>query len=109
MAAAPGPVRLAGGARLSRCVAAASGQSDLVNVGSLLTGVADDLAGRAGRERRAATELGYLIGAVRLGAAHATGVADELVRRIERPAAPLVAGPERAALDVGIRAGRSHG
>lgn len=104
--AAPGPVRLPGGTRLSDCVARATNDAELQQVGFSLTPVADDLAEAATPE--SALQLGYLLGAVRQGAARSNGVALELVRRMENTitfdAPALIAAVRR-----GERAGEAGG
>ena len=79
--AAPEPVRLADGTRLSECVARAGDDAELQMVGFAFTPVADRLGERATRE--AAVQLGYLVGAVRRGASRSNGIHVELVRRME--------------------------
>src|SRR5687768_15191928 len=61
LATAPGPVRLADGTPLSRCVSAARDDADLQSFGVIATRVADRLADQGGGA--AALQLGYLIGA----------------------------------------------
>ena len=108
LARAPAPVRLADGTALSACVAAARDIGELQSFGVIMTTVADRLAGRAARDRRAALRLGYLIGAARKGAAHSEGVPNELVHRLEVSARRLPDGAD-AQLQRGIRAGTSDG
>lgn len=81
LAAAPGPVALPDGTRLSECVAQAGDDAELQLLGFTLTPVADRLSERA--TRAAAVQLGYLVGAVRRGSARSNGIHAELVRRIE--------------------------
>ena len=104
--AAPGPVRLADGTRLSDCVADADDDGELQEAGALLTRVADDLA--AGGQ---AVQLGYLVGAARRGGAHTNGVGLELVHRIEASARRLGegGGTDGAALERGLEAGERTG
>jgi hypothetical protein len=103
---APEPVALADGTRLSDCVAHARSDADLQLVGLTLTPAADELAGA--KTEAAAERLGYLVGAMRRGAAAGNGVQVELVRRVEArvryedPA--LLAAAER-----GARAGETSG
>ena len=107
---APGPVRLAGGTKLSSCVERARSDADIQTVGSVLTRTADSLAGAMGRSDQAALQLGYLIGAVRKGARHTSGIHEELVRRVEQ--AIGLDGPpppRRAAFDHGVAAGERSG
>jgi hypothetical protein len=112
LASAPGRVVLGSGTRLSQCVSAARGGADLQNLGTSLASAADDLAERAVRgDRRAALELGYLIGATRAGARHSAGVQEELARHVELAGArPASRGAAAAAqLARGMRAGAAHG
>ncbi len=81
LAKAPAPVRLRDGTQLSDCVQRAFDDGELQLLGLTLTPAADRLAERA--DQRAALELGYLIGAVRRGAARTNGIHLELVRRLE--------------------------
>jgi hypothetical protein len=107
---APGPVRLAGGTKLSSCVERARSDADIQTVGTALTRTADVLVGAMDRSDEAALQLGYLIGAVRKGARHTNGIHEELVRRVEQaigldgPPAP-----RRAAFDRGLVAGERSG
>jgi hypothetical protein len=108
---APAPVTLRDGTRISDCVAHAQSDADLQNFGVLITRLADDLAERARRDPRKATQLGYLIGAARRGSAHTNGVSLELERRLEstvRRAGPSTAAAA-AALRRGLRAGERTG
>ena len=108
--AAPGPVALSDGTPLSRCVANATDDGDLQNVGAVFSGAADDLALAAARDTRAALRLGYLIGATRRGAAHTQGIGSELVRRVEQSAnLPRRAPGVDAALHRGLVAGQQGG
>lgn len=97
---APEPVTLADGTRLSECVANARSDADLQLVGFTLTPAADELAGT--ETAAAAERLGYLVGAMRRGAAAGNGIQVELVRRVEtrvRYADPaLLEAAERGAL-----------
>ena len=110
LAAAPGHVALSDGTPLSQCVAQATSDGDLQNVGSVFSQVADDLATRAPHDHAAALRLGYLIGAARRGAAHNQGVSAELVRRVEQSANVPVSIPAvSAALHAGLVAGQRGG
>jgi hypothetical protein len=106
LGAAPGDVRLTGGTLLSECVARASDDGELQQVGFTLSPVADAL--REQHTERAALRLGFLVGAVRRGARRTNGIHGELVRRMERrvgyddPA--LLAAARR-----GAAAGEDHG
>jgi hypothetical protein len=104
--AAPGDVRLSDGTLLSACVARAGDDAELQQVGYAFTPVADGL--REIGTRRAALELGFLVGAVRRGARRTNGIHAELVRRMER----RVAYDEPALLHAaerGAAAGEEHG
>jgi len=78
---APRDVRLSDGTRLSECVSGASDDAELQQIGFAFTPAADRLART--RDERSAFRLGYLVGAVRRGAATTNGVHLELVRRLE--------------------------
>jgi hypothetical protein len=110
LAGAPGPVALSDGTPLSRCVANATSDGDLQNVGAVFSQAADDLARGAARDPATALRLGYLIGATRRGGAHDQGISAELVRRVEQSAnldrrAPRI----DAALHRGLVAGQRAG
>lgn len=107
---APEPVRLDGVA-LSECFDPESDGAELQSVGTSFVGAAAELAERArGRpEGEAATQLGYLVGAMRRGAGgtDAQGIHTELVRRVEQELT-LVDRRSRA-LREGVRAGERTG
>jgi hypothetical protein len=105
---APGPVVLADGTRISDCLARPIDSGDLETFGSTILTVTQRLAdSAAGGDTRALTQLGYLIGAARRGAARAGGANDELVRRLDQELQDAeVASP---AYGAGERAGRSTG
>jgi hypothetical protein len=110
LARAPATVRLRDGSRLSECVSHAVEQGPLEDVGATFVVAASDLAARAARDRVAALQLGYLVGATRRGAGKTNGAALELARRLEHagalsgaPAASL------AAEQVGLAAGQRSG
>ena len=85
---APAKVTLADGTSISHCVRlAAHRDGDLQSLGSSLMNVADDLRAQTRTNPDAAVRLGYLIGAVRRGAAKTPGLAAQLARRIEQTAA----------------------
>ena len=102
LAAAPRPVALPGGTRLSECLRQAESAGDLQNLGTTLTAVAEGLE----RDPARAAQLGYLIGAARRGTHETSGVAAELVRRLERTGA---VSEDAAALLQGVRAGEESG
>jgi len=99
-----------GGAPLSACLARHSTGGDLQAVGTSFVGAASALADRAAREPegRAATQLGYLVGAVQRGASRPGGnTSGEMVRRVELELDAVDRGSH--ALRAGIRAGRTTG
>jgi hypothetical protein len=111
---APGPVRLAGGTRLSTCVSHARTDADLQALGVSLTAAADTLRDRVAHDAAAAAGLGYLVAAVRAGVAANQGLASQLGRRVEGAtaldgAAPAVRAAAQAAFARGLRAGSSSG
>ena len=109
LAAAPGPVRLPGGTPISTCVERTDDSSIQV-VGTVLSVTADHLAARAVADPAIALDLGYLVGAVRRGAARTNGLAGQLQQRIGAAAALRGAGPgPLAALHRGIGAGQTSG
>jgi hypothetical protein len=110
LGAAPRPVRLEG-VPLSACFDPRSDGAELQSVGISFVGAAAALAERA-RERPegdAATQLGYLIGAMRRGAGgtNAQGIHTELVRRVEQELTLVEPGSQ--ALREGTRAGERTG
>jgi hypothetical protein len=112
LAHAPGAVALQDGTRLSRCVRNARTDGDLQSLGIAFGRLADALRARAPRDPAAALQLGYLGGAVRSGASHASaGIADQLARRMTQLAtlAPGASAAAVAALARGARAGESRG
>ncbi|MEA2194786.1 MAG: hypothetical protein QOG42_1220 [Solirubrobacteraceae bacterium] len=109
---APGAVALQDGTRLSRCVSSARTNGDLQSLGIAFGRAADALRARAATDTRAALQLGYLAGAVRTGARHASGgIAAQLARRMAQLAtlAPGASRAAAAALARGARAGESSG
>ena len=108
---APAAVRLADGTRLSTCVRRVRSAGDLQELSVSLTTAADTLRGQVASDPDAAVMLGYLAGAVKVGADANQSLASELRRRIER-VTTLAAGapqPARAAHDRGLRAGGRSG
>lgn len=106
LAAYPRPVALADGSTLSECVARAYTDGELQQLGFALTPVADELAAR--RDAASAERLGFLVGAVRRGAAQTSGVHAELVRKLEGAIAHSDPALLRAARR-GIAAGERRG
>jgi hypothetical protein len=110
--AAPGPVALEDGTRLSRCVSTARTDGDLQSIGLSFGRSADVLRARAATDPAAALQLGYLAGAVLTGARHSTsGIADQLARRMTQltTLAPGASAAATTALARGARAGESSG
>jgi hypothetical protein len=105
---APGAVTLEG-TRLSECVSGASDSADIQHIGAVYLAAAADLApvARARPEGAAATQLGYLIGAVERGTKGAQGVHYEMQRRLELEARGIQT--RSAAFRTGRRAGQSSG
>lgn len=110
LARAPRPVTLDGSVKLSRCVDQARSDGDLQSVGMAFGNVARDLASRARQSDRAATSLGYLVGAAHKGSEHSNGIHSELVRRLEQSMSVEGPPPERrAAYAEGLAAGSQTG
>ena len=109
LAKAPGPVALRDGTRISDCLARLADSGDVQTVGSMMLALTQRLADEASGAApdQALTQLGYVIGAVQRGAAHAPGVDSELVRRLEQELAAVDTGS--AAYRAGERAGRATG
>lgn len=110
LAAAPGAVMLAGGVKLSDCVARARSDGELQTLGFVYTRVADALAQRMATSDAAAVQLGYLVGATRRGGARTNGIHAELVRRMDQSIG-IDGAPRhrRSAFARGVAAGRSGG
>jgi hypothetical protein len=102
LAAAPDPVVLADGTRLSQCVERATSAADLQNLGAALTAVAEELEADPARSE----QLGYLIGAIRRGSERPPGTGAELAHRLERSGAGSA---DPAMLVRGLRAGEGSG
>lgn len=108
LASAPAEVSL-DGVPLSGCLTRASDAGDLQAVGAAYIDVAAELATEAHRnpDGPEATQLGYLTGAVRRGAARTQGIHDELLRRFEQELS--VVDTSSTAFEQGERAGRASG
>jgi hypothetical protein len=106
---APGHVRLDGEVRISDCLQNAASPASVQNLGSALLatteGLADDVRRHPHSEE--ATELGYLMGALRRGEQSNNGVHYEAIRRVEQELNGLdVHTPEfRRGLEAGKRDG----
>ncbi len=110
LAAAPRSVALPDGTTVSECVSGASSAAELQDFGLIATRLAERLERRAARDPEAAVQLGFLVGAARVGAEQTNGVNLELIRRLERSAALEGAPPAaQRALVRGLRAGRELG
>jgi hypothetical protein len=85
---APAGVRLAGETPISACLTENQSAGDLTRVGAAMVRVATALnaQARAGGGPGAARQLGYLIGAARLGAEDTAGIHVNLVERLETAA-----------------------
>ena len=100
LAKAPAPVKIEG-TRISQCFNRNASGDDIQIVGTNLLGAAQEVA-----DHGDALQLGYLIGAARRGAKR-SGLADELVRRLE--AETTVEAARRADFNRGLRAGLATG
>jgi hypothetical protein len=110
LAAAPGAVRLGGGVAISTCTERVRSDAELQNLGTILHGVAEELAARArAGDDAAATQLGYLVAAAGSGAGRSNGIAAELSRRMENTVVGVTDGPGARALQRGAAAGRAGG
>lgn len=111
--AAPGPVTLVDGTKLSTCVANGTDDAELQDVGLSFHTLAEALRvqAREGDDPAVAVSLGYLIGATERGAAHTNGVMAELQRRIELVGGRLQTEAPALADDVdrGVAAGKRSG
>lgn len=97
------------GTLLSECLDDTASGGELQEVGVAYLGVAADLAADASRnpEGRGATQLGFLVGALRRSAAGTQGVGAELQRRIEQELS--VVDTRSRAFRRGVAAGRRAG
>ena len=108
LARAPAQVEL-DGTPLSDCLTRGAGSADVQQVGASYVSVAASLADAARRRPNGAeaTQLGYLVGATRRGAARTQGVHEELARRIEQELSGV--DTDSPAYRRGYQTGRSHG
>jgi hypothetical protein len=108
--AAPGAVKLSDGASISACLRDADSTADLQNVGVSLSTAAEELEAPALKgDADAGLKLGYLIGAARKGAETNSGLASELVRRLEGTVGFEVTPEVDAAIERGLAAGAKSG
>jgi hypothetical protein len=104
--AAPGRVTVSG-EPISHCFVVSEDSADLQALGTSLLSAAQQLGDRArAGDRKAALELGYLVGAASRGAKR-NGLGDEIVRRLEAETTIGAAG--KTAYDRGLRAGTAGG
>jgi hypothetical protein len=103
---APAPVRLSDGTSIADCLAHDADSGDIQNVGSMLLTITQNLVD-APANNDTLVQLGYISGAVHLGASKAQGVDAEIERRIQQELDAV----DRAApaFRQGERAGRANG
>lgn len=109
LAKAPQPVRLETGTKLSECFNRAANPAEIQQVGAIYLSTAERLAAAARAQPHSpeATQLGYLIGAVRHGAGGTQGIHYETQRRIEQELIGVdVRAPE---FTRGVEAGQKSG
>lgn len=109
---APSAVRLPGGVAISTCLQRVRNDGELQDLGTIVHAVAERLALRARdtQDVAAARALGYLGGAVAVGAERSNGISAELARRIGTVGVRLDTTPAlAAALREGQRAGAARG
>lgn len=108
LARAPGEVTVEG-TPLSSCLVPESEAVYVQEIGSVYLSVASRLANeaRADPQGRAATQLGYLMGAVRRGAGRTQGIHSEILRRLEQELA--IVDTRSPSYLRGERAGREGG
>lgn len=108
LASAPAAVAVEG-APLSSCLVPATEAASVQEIGSVYLSVASRLAGeaRADPQGSAATQLGYLMGAVRRGASRTQGIHSEILRRLEQEL--TLVDTRSSAYLTGERAGREAG
>ena len=97
------------GTLLSECLNRVGDARDVQEVGATFVSVAADLAprARAAPDGVAARQLGYLVGALRRGAARTQGIHAEMLRRVEQEL--LVVNTGARAFRAGERAGSESG
>jgi hypothetical protein len=103
---APEPVRLSDGTSIADCLSHDADSGDIQNVGSMLLTITQNLVD-APASKATLVQLGYISGAVHLGASKAQGVDAEIERRIQQELDTV----DRAdpAFKQGERAGRANG
>jgi len=116
LGAAPDPVRLADGTRISECLTDNQPGGQLAQAGDGLISAATDLNDEAFRDPggQANLALGYLLGAARQGAEETGGIHADLIRRLEasvyfRPGGGDLPRSIEESLMQGIEAGTRHG
>jgi hypothetical protein len=104
--AAPDEVRLRGEVAISSCLVDNQPAGELARLGTGLVEATTTLNARAQGSARQAIQLGYLVGAVRKGAAETSGIHADLVRRIEAAAELSPGGrPSSPAFEAAYRRG----
>jgi hypothetical protein len=113
---APGEVRLAGETPISDCFSGTQGAGDQAQVGGTVVSVATELNAAARRDPGGhdSVMLGYLAGAVHEGASHSSGIATDLVRRLDaaarfNPGAGTLGAAFERAFGKGYAAGQEGG
>jgi hypothetical protein len=113
---APGEVRLAGETPISDCFSGTQGAGDQAQVGQTVIAAATTLNAAARRDPggRDTVMLGYLAGAVHEGASHASGIAADLVRRLDtaarfNPGSGTLSAAFERAFGKGYAAGQERG
>jgi hypothetical protein len=108
--AAPDPVELDGTTPISGCLVEEQAAGPLTEVGGAMVEAATELNHRTRRgDARAATELGYLVGAVDEGASSTGGIHRDLVLRVESAAGYALPPGLQRDYDHGLAAGRATG
>jgi hypothetical protein len=108
LAGAPDPVRLDGTTPISDCLVEEQAAGPLTEVGGSMVEAATELNRLTRRgDARAATELGYLVGAVDEGASSTGGIHRDLVLRVESAAG--YGGASGGGLPPGLQRDYDHG
>ena len=103
---APEPVRLSDGTSIADCLSHDADSGDIQNVGSMLLTITQNLVD-APANHDTLVQLGYIAGAVHLGASKAQGADYEIERRIQQELDPV--DQTDPAFKRGERAGRANG
>ena len=106
----PRPITLTGDIAISDCLVDNQPSGELAQIGTATVEAATRLSARARRgDGPAAIQLGYLVGAVRRGAAETGGIHTDLVRRLESAAQTGSAGGLTGAAGVAYERGLAAG